>query len=435
MIAFLTLCYIGLLAALVYFKVIRLNFGWKLSPVVFAVICTVVLVFPMQWGAPSGTVNVYRAVVEIVPNVSGEVLEVPARPLEPIKQGDVLFTINPAPFQAEVDRLEAALREAEQAAKMLPADLEVAEANVSQCESALVEAKQQAETLGLTRTAAEAAVAKFQAQLEMAQSKFDRAESLFEKNAVSKQEAETERRNLEAAKATLQEAIAARDQARLAVESKIGDVNTIVVQAQAALRSARAAEAKARLAVESTVNGENTAVAQVRAQLASARLNLDWTTVRAPTDGYVIGLSLRPGQQVAQLPVRGWITFVESGRTRIAAAVSQNALRHVAPDQTAEVIFKLHPGRTFSAKVESIAYMTPAGQLQASGLVPTAPSEEQSRLPYGVILSIDDDRLDPSELPGGAGGKAAIYTDHSQVTHVIRRVELRMQSWLNYVLP
>lgn len=435
MIAFLTLCYVGVLAVLVWLKVIKLSFWWKVSPLLFGIVCLVFLIFPMQWGAPSGRVNVYQAVVEIIPNVSGEVLEVPARPLEPIKQGDVLFTINPAPFQTEVDRLEAALKEAEQAAQMLPADLEAAQATVSQCEAALVEAKQQAEALRLTLVAAEASVAKFQSQLGLAQANYDRSEQLIQSEAASQQQLETQRRNLEAAKATLQEAVAKRDQAQLAYDSRVGDVNTNVVQAESTLRAARAAEAKAELALQSTVHGENTTVAQIRAQLASARLNLDWTTVRAPADGYLIGLSLRPGQRVAQFPVRGWMTFVEASRTRVAVAINQYALRHVEPGQRAEVIFKLRPGQTFSATVESIAYTTPAGQVQPTGVVPTVPAPEHQRLPYGVILAIDDDRIDPSKLPGGAFGTAAVYTGSSQMTHIIRRVELRMQSWLNYILP
>ena len=47
----------------------------------------VALVFPMQWGAPSGPVNVFRFVIEIVPNVSGEVVDVPVKPLELLKKG------------------------------------------------------------------------------------------------------------------------------------------------------------------------------------------------------------------------------------------------------------------------------------------------------------------------------------------------------------
>ncbi|MEK6249258.1 MAG: biotin/lipoyl-binding protein, partial [Planctomycetales bacterium] len=68
----------------------------------------------MLWGAPSGPINVFRYVIEIVPNVSGEVVDVPVKPHESLKKGDVLFQIDKRPFQAEVDRLEAAIAEAEQ---------------------------------------------------------------------------------------------------------------------------------------------------------------------------------------------------------------------------------------------------------------------------------------------------------------------------------
>ena len=239
MIAFLTLCYVAVLALLVYLKVISLNLWWKLSPLLFGLVLLVVLIFPMQWGAPSGVVNVYQPVIEIVPNVSGDVKEVLARPLEPIKKGDVLFTIDPSPFQLEVDRYEAALKEAEQAALMLPADLETAEAFVAQCEAALIEAKQQAETLKLALDAAEARVSKSQSQVQLAESKYNRQSELRKNEATSEQGVETERRNLEAAKATLEETVAMREQAKLNLESRIGDVNTTVAQAEAALRSAR----------------------------------------------------------------------------------------------------------------------------------------------------------------------------------------------------
>jgi hypothetical protein len=55
--------------------------------------------------------------------------------------------------------------------------------------------------------------------------------------------------------------------------------------------------------------------------------------------------------------------------------------------------------------------------------------------PYGVILTLDDDTIDISELPGGAIGTADIYTERATFTHLIRHVELRMKSWLNYVTP
>lgn len=134
----------------------------------------------------------------------------------------------------------------------------------------------------------------------------------------------------------------------------------------------------------------DTTVAQLRTQLKSAELNLQYTTVRAPSDGYAIGLSLRPGQRVAQFPVRGWMTYVETSGTRVAVAINQCGLRHVKPGQRAEVALQLYPGRTFPATVKSIAYITPAGQLQPSGVVPTAPAPQHQRLPYAVVILVHE---------------------------------------------
>ena len=68
---------------------------------------------PMGWGAPSGPALVIRHSVEIVPNVAGEVIEVPVTPNTPIKADDVLFRIDPVPFESKVHLLEAQLRFAE----------------------------------------------------------------------------------------------------------------------------------------------------------------------------------------------------------------------------------------------------------------------------------------------------------------------------------
>ena len=52
-----------------------------------------------------------------------------------------------------------------------------------------------------------------------------------------------------------------------------------------------------------------------------------------------------------------------------------------------------------------------------------------------MIRTLDDDEIDVRDLPGGAVGTADIYTDHVQMTHFIRRIELHMKSWLNFVIP
>jgi RND family efflux transporter MFP subunit len=65
------------------------------------------LFIPMGWGAPQGPVLVSRHSVQIVPSVAGEVVEVPVEPNRPLKAGDLLFRIDPKPFKASLDALEA----------------------------------------------------------------------------------------------------------------------------------------------------------------------------------------------------------------------------------------------------------------------------------------------------------------------------------------
>ncbi len=130
MIVFLTLGYVALLVIFLKLKIIQPAIGWKLSPLFFMVVCIIGLAVPMQWGAPSGPINVFRYVIEIVPNVSGEVVAVPVKPHKSLKKGDVLFQIDKRPFQAEVDRLAAAVAEAQQKVLQLEAVFNTAAANL-----------------------------------------------------------------------------------------------------------------------------------------------------------------------------------------------------------------------------------------------------------------------------------------------------------------
>jgi len=129
------------------------------------------------------------------------------------------------------------------------------------------------------------------------------------------------------------------------------------------------------------------------------------------------------------------MAFVVSDRRRLAVGIDQFQLRHIKPGQGAELVFKLQPGSTYAATVESIARVNPEGQLQPSGILPTAPTRQGPAPGYGVILELRDEQVDVPRLGGGAVGTAAIYTDTATATHIIRRVMLRMESWMNYLIP
>jgi multidrug resistance efflux pump len=102
--------YLVLLFLLVHFRVVRFNLFWKLSPFIVIVLLMFGLLIPMGWGAPQGAAIVVRNSVAIVPDVAGEVTEVPVAANAPLKAGDILFRIDPVPYQAQVSAIEAQLK-------------------------------------------------------------------------------------------------------------------------------------------------------------------------------------------------------------------------------------------------------------------------------------------------------------------------------------
>jgi multidrug resistance efflux pump len=151
MIVVLLNVYLMILFLLVRFKVVRFNQFWKSSPFLVLLLLLVGLFIPMGWGAPSGPVLIGRQSVAIVPNVAGEVIDVPVQPNVPLKAGDVLFQIDPTPYLAQLNEVVAQLSLAELRYKQMlelqgsaasrPFDVQQREADVKQLQAQVVGAK------------------------------------------------------------------------------------------------------------------------------------------------------------------------------------------------------------------------------------------------------------------------------------------------------
>jgi multidrug resistance efflux pump len=102
--------YLVLLFILVKMKIVPFNLFWKCSPLIVLLLLMFGLFIPMGWGAPQGPALVVRNSVAIVPNVAGEVTDVPVEANKPLKAGDVLFKIDPVPYQSQVDSVAAQLK-------------------------------------------------------------------------------------------------------------------------------------------------------------------------------------------------------------------------------------------------------------------------------------------------------------------------------------
>ena len=459
MIVFLTLLYVGVLAVAIKMGLIKPTLFWKISPAIWMIVLFILLFLPMQWGAPSGNVNVYQPIIEIVPNVSGEVIDVPVKPLAPLESGDVLFQIDPVPFQATVDGLRAQLEAAKQDVERLDAsakaaaasvdttkdEIEIQKSNVESAEAQVAVAENNLQQAESQRDKSLRFAEDLKGQLDAAKRELDRQRKLLAQNAGSASEsdrAEAQYTNfLSQFNVAMSDARLAEQNVsgtRLTLEAEKANANAVRLRldqlVQAELPRVTEVAREARLAADSMVGDEHTLVAKARAQLEAAEFDLEQTTVRAPAKGHVAFLSLRPGQRVASLPMRSWMAFIDHEKTEIVVSINQFALRHVRPGQDAEVTFKIYPGKVFKAKVNRIVDVNSSAQLQASGQI-GALNHSDTAEPYGVILEIDDDAIDPMMLAGGASGSATIYTNSMQATHVIRRVMIRMDAWLNYIVP
>jgi multidrug resistance efflux pump len=102
--------YLVILFILVKTRIVPFNLFWKCSPIIVLLLLLVGLFIPMGWGAPQGHALVIRYSVAIVPDVAGEVIDVPIEPNTPLKAGDVLFRIDPVPYESTLNALKAQLK-------------------------------------------------------------------------------------------------------------------------------------------------------------------------------------------------------------------------------------------------------------------------------------------------------------------------------------
>lgn len=177
-------------------------------------------------------------------------------------------------------------------------------------------------------------------------------------------------------------------------------------------------------------------VDQLKADYANAVYDLEQTTVRAPTDGYVTQVILRPGMLSAAFPIRPVMIFVHDEKNYYIGWFHQNSLLRLKEGDDAETTFDGIPGVIFSGKVKFVFPDLAEGQVVPSGtLISQSAAQNPGRIP--VIIEITDPKFNEyvNLLPGGAYGQTAIYTDHFHHVAIIRKILLRMAAWMSYIFP
>ena len=366
-------------------------------------------------------------VVQLVPYVKGQVKTVHAKANQPVKKGDLLLEIDPAPYQYTVDQLQAQLKAAKANVEQASAAQGAANANVEKAKDGIAQAQ-------ASLNQAKAGVANAQASLNKAKASDELAKTQ-EQIALSIQKADV----AAISKLKVVEATQQRQEADAGVEQ----AQAALTQAQAAEKQAEAgvagaqssllqAEASARQAAFAVVVAQDN-VPAVEAQLDDARFNLQQCKMTAPADGYVVNWQVQPGTMLVSAPIAAAGTFVSTEDIAAVAVLPQNYLMNVEPGNDVELVLDPYPGRLFTAKVDSIIPASGGGQFTTSGEIPNAAKIGSSGA-YAVKILFTDQAV-ARRLSLGSGGTAAIYTKHGKPVHIISMIAIRMKKWLLYVMP
>ena len=393
--------YSGIVWLLVKFRILPWNIGTQVTVVIIPIVALTALILFLNVVAPSSAdVRVIKYVVNVVPQVRGRVIDVPVEPNRPVKKGDVLFRLDPEPYELQVRALEAQLAGQQAGARELDEQLVGAQGRVAEARAAIVQA--------------EARIREAEPRVELARKRVAQYRELVATGAGDKF-------SLERAETDLREA-----------EAQLESAHSAAAQAQAAETQAAAGERQVRQKISGKVGNEWAPVAQVRAQLEQARWELAQTTVYAPADGYAINVQLRPGSFTAAFPITPALTFVEN-TAQVVALYAQNELTRVEPGNEAEFALNAHPGRIIKAKVDSIVWAQGQGQVPISTQLPNTGYGPMPPNRFPVKLTVEERDRDLF-LPAGAVGDGAIYTNHGEMVHILRKVILRVGAKLDYLI-
>jgi multidrug resistance efflux pump len=398
---------LGIYAFFVWLIFIKFKWlPWNItSQVIVAVIPIVgmtVLILALNVVAPSSSkLRIYKYTVPVVSQVKGRVLEVPVEEGNRlVHRGDVLFRVDPKPYQLDVANLEAQLATSQGSQREVEESLGGANDKVIEARAAIAQATSR--------------IAEVDARLALARKRVAQNRELVASGAGN-------RFDLEQAEANLQEA-----------EGQLASAKSAEAQARAAEGQARASVQQIRQKLGAKVEGQYAQVAQIRAQLENARWLLEQTVTLSPCECYVINLQLRPGGFVAGLPVNPVMSLVEADG-QIVAFFAQNELTKVQNGDEAEFALETYPGRIIKGKVDSIVWAMGQGQLPPSGTIPMSTLANQPPGQFAVKFDLAE-RDRQLFLAAGAVGQAAIYTQYGEIIQVVRKVILRVGSYMNYLI-
>lgn len=362
-------------------KWIPWNFNTQVVVYSLPIFGSIALILSLNYFCPiTSDVKVGNRSVDITTQTLGRVKKVYVKTNQEVKKGDTLFTIDPLPYQQEIKSLEAQLSNMKSTVSSYNSDIDASRKNILSLQS----------------------------QLDLSNKRITQYQELVSAGAANKFD-------LEQAMSTSQD-----------IQSRIS--------------AAQAQKSSLETKYNSNYNGENASVSELKAKLEQARWNLSQTVVLAPTDGFIPNVQLNEGAMMA--PFKSAFVLIQKQQS-IIAFFSQNELEAVKNGNEVELALKTAPGKVTKAKLEYVIDATSQGIMNnaggmiggngtTSGIPDTAREfpETDGKLIAKFVLEENE-----QPLTVGSRGTAVIYSDYIKPLHLIRKVMVRVNSKINYLIP
>jgi membrane fusion protein, multidrug efflux system len=296
--------------------------------------------------------------VGIAPQVNGHIVELLVRDNQQVNEGDLLFQIDPRPYQIALERARATLALTRNEVDGFKNGAKTAVAGVSRAEAQL--------------DASAAEVVRLETQFQHADDHLKRLEPLLPQQFVTVDR--------------LEEARTQRDAAAAALNSTRAQHGAT----EAALRQARTERARAEDAIGES-EGMNARLAAAEAAVHGAELDLAYCRVVAPFTGKVVNMNIskgafaRAGAEV--------FTLVDTHTWYVVANFRETQLRHIPAGATAELYLQSQPGKHFRGTVVGLGWaVLPENGTSVMGLPRVERSLDWIRLAarFPVRIEVDD---------------------------------------------
>jgi membrane fusion protein (multidrug efflux system) len=303
--------------------------------------------------------------------VGGTVLSVNVNENQHVDAGAILAQIDPRDYEIAVKRAEAELAQAQAtvvaARAGVPVATSAAGTQITSSEAIAERAKSGVEVAGKELAAAQARLNSAQARVREAQANFtkaakdlERLKRLVAKDEISQQQYDAAVGAADAAHATVESAEAGAAQAQhevAAAQARTSQSQAELQQAQAEAQGAKTAPQQV-IITKAQAQSEEARAQLAKAALDQARLNLEYTTIKAPVAGIVSKKTVEAGQVMQ--PGQPLMAIVPQEDIWVTANFKETQLADMQPGQSASVSVDAYGGRVFNGHVDSIASATGA---------------------------------------------------------------------------